>query len=118
MKTDISVIIPIHEINDQVEKYFENAVKSVSEQMVQPDALLIVAKSDKKLQLLSDTRTFKIEKDEHGNCTAIWVNGRLYFSLKYDDLGNLIKEEKYYYKKPIKTLDQILDLGDDLEEKI
>lgn len=75
-------------------------------------------KSDKKFELLSDTRTFKIEKDEHGNCTGIWVNEKQYYSLEYDDLGNLIKESKFYYKKPKKTLDEILDLGDDLEEKI
>ena len=75
-------------------------------------------KSDKKLQLLSDQRTFKIEKDANGNCTAIYVNGRIYFKMKYDALGNLIEEKKYYYKRPKKTLDEILDLGDDLEEKI
>ena len=75
-------------------------------------------KGDKKLQLLSDTRTFKIVKDPNGNPTEIWVNEKLYFSMEYDELGNLIKEEKYYYKKKYKTLDEILDLGDDLEEKI
>lgn len=49
MKTNISVIIPVHELDEIGKKYFENAIKSIEEQIVKPDAVLIVAKSDKKL---------------------------------------------------------------------
>ena len=47
-KTDITVIIPVHDINENTTTLFENAVKSVAEQFVQPDVLMIVApaKSD------------------------------------------------------------------------
>jgi hypothetical protein len=42
-KTDITVIIPVHNITEETGKSFANAVKSVSEQFVRPDALMIVA---------------------------------------------------------------------------
>lgn len=47
-KTDITVIIPVHEITEGTEKYFANAIQSVADQHVRPDALMIVApaKSD------------------------------------------------------------------------
>lgn len=41
-KTNISVIIPVHELNDETKKLFENAVSSVTEQTVLPDELIIV----------------------------------------------------------------------------
>lgn len=42
IKTDITVIIPVHEMNEITEKLFTNAITSVSDQFVKPDALLIV----------------------------------------------------------------------------
>lgn len=39
---EISVIIPLHEVNSTIEAYFENAVKSVEEQFVRPTSLVIV----------------------------------------------------------------------------
>lgn len=42
-KTDITVIIPVHDMNEVTEKLFTNAVQSVADQFVRPDALLIVA---------------------------------------------------------------------------
>ncbi len=41
-KTNISVIIPVHELNQETKTMFENAVTSVIEQTVSPDELLIV----------------------------------------------------------------------------
>lgn len=48
MKTDISVILPVHELNDITKPLFANAVKSVETQKVRPDEVVIVvpAKSD------------------------------------------------------------------------
>lgn len=40
--TDITVIIPVHDLNEETEKLFANAVQSVADQFVRPDALMIV----------------------------------------------------------------------------
>lgn len=42
-KSDITVIIPVHDISESTEGLFTNAVTSVAEQFVRPDALMIVA---------------------------------------------------------------------------
>lgn len=42
-KTDITVIIPVHEITEITEKLFANAIKSVADQFVRPDAVIVVA---------------------------------------------------------------------------
>lgn len=55
MKSDITVILPIHEINEINEKYFTNAINSINAQIVKPDEVLIIAKSDETLlKFLSD----------------------------------------------------------------
>lgn len=60
-KNDITVIIPVHELTEVTEKYFKNAIKSIEEQAVKPDKVLIVAKSDKDLiKKLSDFNYDKI----------------------------------------------------------
>ena len=41
-KTDITVILPIHELDETTKQLFENAVLSVAQQTVKPDALIIV----------------------------------------------------------------------------
>ena len=41
-KTDISVILPVHELNEDTKKLFTNAVQSVRDQLVKPDELVIV----------------------------------------------------------------------------
>ena len=41
-KTDISVILPVHELDDTTKQLFANAVKSVTDQTVRPDNLIIV----------------------------------------------------------------------------
>ena len=42
VKTDISVLLPVHELTDDTRTLFDNAVKSVEEQLTKPDALLII----------------------------------------------------------------------------
>ena len=41
-KTNISVILPIHELNEETKALFSNAILSVKEQTVRPDELIIV----------------------------------------------------------------------------
>jgi uncharacterized protein with NRDE domain len=41
-KTDISVILPVHELDNTTKQLFANAVKSVTDQTVRPDTLIIV----------------------------------------------------------------------------
>lgn len=40
--TGITVILPVHELNDETKPLFKNAILSISEQTVKPDELLIV----------------------------------------------------------------------------
>lgn len=46
--TDITVIIPVHDLNEGTEKLFTNAVQSVADQFVRPDALMIVVPTSLK----------------------------------------------------------------------
>lgn len=57
-------------------------------------------------------RTHRIVKDSKGNCKEIWVNDLIYYKFSYDNLGNLTKTEQFHYKKPNKTLAEVLDLKD------
>ncbi len=41
-KTNISVILPVHELNEDTKQLFSNAVLSVREQILKPDELIIV----------------------------------------------------------------------------
>lgn len=63
MKNNISVILPVHELNDQTKVLFANAVKSVEEQTVVPDELVIVVPKG------SDVADF-VKKYEYGNLKA------------------------------------------------
>lgn len=42
-KNNISVVLPVHELNEITKKLFANAVQSVTDQIVRPDELVIVA---------------------------------------------------------------------------
>ena len=44
--TNTTVIIPIHELSDLSKNFLNNAIKSVKEQRVTPEELLIVTKND------------------------------------------------------------------------
>lgn len=41
-KSNVSVILPVHELNEQTQKLFTNAVNSVKDQVVRPEELVIV----------------------------------------------------------------------------
>jgi len=48
-KTEITVILPVHELDDSTRPLFANAIKSVEEQIVLPDTLLIVVPKGSKV---------------------------------------------------------------------
>lgn len=48
-QTGITVIIPVHELNDITKPLFANAITSIKTQLVRPDALLIVIPKNKEL---------------------------------------------------------------------
>ena len=49
MNTNITVILPVHQLDEQTKPLFDNAVKSVQEQLVMPDELLIVVPKDSEV---------------------------------------------------------------------
>lgn len=54
--SDISVILPVHELTEETKQLFSNAVKSVETQKVRPDELVIVVPS--KSEALSYIKSF------------------------------------------------------------
>ena len=54
----ISVVIPIHTINNELKKFFTNAVTSVAQQIVQAEELLIVASKDEALNAFLNSYEF------------------------------------------------------------
>lgn len=48
-KTNISVILPIHELNDDIKRLFTNAVQSVKDQITRPDELIVVVPKDSEV---------------------------------------------------------------------
>mgnify|MGYP006268901851 CR=1 FL=1 len=69
--TNISVILPVYELNDETKKLFANAITSVGEQTVKPDELVIVVPKDsetatyvKSLDLSSVGVTITIAENE------------------------------------------------------
>lgn len=74
MATDISLIIPVHTLDDSVKEYFEKAINSVSEQKTLPDEVLVVRSNDKKLTKFLDSFDYgelkdivKVIENETGN---------------------------------------------------
>ena len=59
-KTNISVIMPVHELTEETKTLFSNAVQSVREQIVKPDELVIVVPKG------SETHTF-IKNFDYGD---------------------------------------------------
>jgi len=98
-KTNISVILPIHELDDVTKKSLENAIKSVELQIVRPDELIIVvpkgsdtAKYVKKLDFgeIKDIVTVADNDGETDFCSQInygvsIANSEWISILEYDD---------------------------------
>ena len=48
-KTNISVVLPVHELTEETKKLFSNAILSVREQIKQPDELIIVVPANSEV---------------------------------------------------------------------
>jgi len=48
-KTEITVLLPVHELDDETRPLFKNAVKSVEEQSVLPDEMLVIVPKGSKV---------------------------------------------------------------------
>ncbi len=59
----VTVIIPVHELNETTTKLFGNAVKSVELQFVKPTELLIVVPKDSDVKKFMDSYDFNTVKD-------------------------------------------------------
>ena len=63
MANDITVIIPIHEVQDNLDNFLKNALLSVEQQTLLPKEVLIVRSKNKDLKKLLDTFDFGNIKD-------------------------------------------------------
>lgn len=63
IKTNISIIIPVHKLNEETKPMFDNAVTSVFEQSVKPEELIIVIPSGSDLVSYLDSYDFGSFKD-------------------------------------------------------
>lgn len=119
MATDISLIIPIHKLDDSVDGYFKKAIKSVSEQKQLPDEVLIITTKDKKLKKYLESFDYgdissivKIVENKTGDFDfqsqinyGVSQSTSKYFSfLEYDDVlspiwfDNVVKYREAYPK--------------------
>ena len=63
IKTNISIIIPVHKLNEETKPMFDNAVISVIEQSVKPEELIIVIPKGSDLVSYLDSYDFGPLKD-------------------------------------------------------
>jgi GT2 family glycosyltransferase len=114
--TGISVVLPVHELNDITTPMFHNAVKSVETQLVLPDELVIVVPKDstvleyvKNVDFGTIKHIVKIVENDGDTDFASQVNfgvskanGEWVSFLEYDDefsniwFKNVIKYKKVY----------------------
>ena len=64
MTNNITVIIPIHKVQENLDKYLKNALLSVEQQTLKPSEILIVRSKDKKLKTFLDDFDFGGVKDK------------------------------------------------------
>lgn len=100
MANNITIIIPIHKVQKNLEKYLKNALLSVEQQILKPSEVLIVRSKDKKLKtFLSDfdfgnlkeivriveNKTNDISFQNQLNIGVDNVNTEYFTFLEYDD---------------------------------
>jgi len=61
--TEISVILPVHELNEITKPMFGNAIKSIEQQKVVPDEVLVVVPKDSEVSAYLKTFDFGTIKD-------------------------------------------------------
>jgi len=129
-KTDITVIIPVHDLTEVTEKLFANAVQSVADQFTRPDALLIVAAPAVKKMLdtydfgeIKDITTVIENKGETDFATQLNLGvskiKTTWFSLlEYDDeFSKIWIKNATQYKGIYTDVDMFLPIIVDVDEK-
>jgi hypothetical protein len=130
-KTDITVIIPVHQIDESTKPFFSNAIKSVAEQLVRPDALMIVVPSNSEAYSYVSSYDFGDMKDivkilENDGATdfssqmnyAVSNIETEYFSLlEYDDeFSRIWIKNAVEYKEIYTDVDMFLPIIVDVDE--
>lgn len=129
-KTDITVIIPVHELNDITKKLFANAVKSVDDQFVKPDSLMIVIPKSLKefmtefdFKELSDIVKIEINDGETDfpsqlNFGVSKVKTKWFSLLEYDDeFSKIWIKNANLYKNTYTDVDMFLPFIVDVDEE-
>jgi len=89
-KNNISVILPVHELNEVTKKTFTNAVQSVKEQLVRPDELVIVVPKGSEAYSFIKSFDFGDYKD---SVTIAENDGETDFSSQVNFGVNIAKSE-------------------------
>ena len=111
--TNLTVIIPVHELNEETKGFFTNAVKSVTTQTVKPDALaVVIPKGNKELMTFVESLDYTgvklkvLENDgetdfaSQMNFGAENISTEWFSYLEYDDVlavsyvSNVVKYKK------------------------
>jgi hypothetical protein len=117
-KSDITVIIPVHELDDSTKQYFDNAVKSVKDQIVTPDELLIVVPANSDVEkYVSDfdygDLTARVVKNDGATDFASQVN----LGVEESTTGwfSILEFDDEYSKIWLKNAVQYREVYDDVE---
>ena len=62
-KTDVTVILPVHELTDSVKPLFDIAIQSINQQTVTPDKVLVVTPKGSEAYKYMSTYDFGENKD-------------------------------------------------------
>jgi hypothetical protein len=124
---DITVILPVHELNDVTEQLFKNAITSVFEQVETPNLLVVATPSvyDKVITLIGNHNHCEVIKNEGESDFSSQINygvnniNTTWFSiLEYDDeyaniwFKNVVKYQNAYPDVDL-FLPIIIDVNDD-----
>ena len=114
MKNNITVILPVHKLDESEKELFGNAIKSVAEQQVIPDELLIVtANNPELLKYLNDfdyttlsdkvriiTNDGETDFASQMNLGVSKTNTKWFSILEYDD-----EYQKNWFRSVVKYID-------------
>jgi glycosyltransferase involved in cell wall biosynthesis len=126
--SNLSIIIPVHEVNETIEELFKNAVNSVKDQSVQADELLVVvpkgsaaAKYMAKFDF-ADLKTRIIQNDgetdfaSQMNCGVENCETKWFTMLEMDDeLGNIWVKNFVEYSEAYPDVELFLPLVVDVQ---
>lgn len=104
---ELTVIIPIHKYNNEIEVYLNRAIQSVNDQIEKPKNILIVGPEDvlEKINLKSDFVSYLDNKGETDYCSQInlavkQIKTKLFSILAFDD---------FYHKTWFKNVKQYIE---------